>query len=171
MAVLKVVTEISPTYKKNGITKKYHDNDTIPDIIHYIFDPRKTLGKYIGGLAINLSWAAEQMTAVADAYGKNRGIRVRHMVLSFDVSEHVTPEQAMIIAYETALWYANDYQILFAVHIDSDNLHIHFVMNTVSYLNGRKYEGKKWDYYHFQVYLKRILGGYGFRLNVASDRK
>lgn len=161
MAVFKVITEVPLLYQQHGITKKYHDEAAIADVISYILNAQKTQGKYFGGLAVNLNVAAEQMQTIAAVYGKTKGIHLRHMVLSLSQSERVTPDQAQIIAYRAACWYASEYQIIYAVHTGGENLHIHFVMNTVSYMTGKKYEGKKQDYYAFQTYLKDILLDYG----------
>lgn len=90
------------------------------------------------------------------------------MILSFDTQETISAYDANQIAYRLALWYSNKYQILWAVHEDTDNIHIHFVMNTTSYLDGRKYRGEKYDYYEFRAYVAKILFTYGCKLEMAQ---
>jgi len=120
--------------------------------------------------------AAYEMQLIAEVYGKTEGLRLRHMVLSFSAEEmkfgrtrkYIEVER---IAQYAASYYKNDYQIIYAVHEDAKNLHIHFVMNTVSYRTGRKYRGDKADYYAFQSYLGSFLKEYyKMSLCVASDR-
>ena len=89
------------------------------------------------------------MNIVAILYGKNHGVRLRHSVLSFEEKEHISHSVANMIADSIALYYASEYQIVYAVHEDTDTVHIHFVMNQVSYTDGHKYSGSKQKYYDF----------------------
>ena len=86
----------------------------------------------------------------------------------FSKKEPIGIQQAKSIAYQIAAYYAEQYQILYAVHIDAEHLNIHFVMNTVSYRTGMKYEGKKQDYYQFIDHMKQTLGWYGLNLYVFT---
>ena len=89
-------------------------------------------------------------------FGKDKGKRVRHSVLSFDERENVTPEQANEYAQAIIQHYSPEYQIAYAVHTNTSNVHIHMVMNQVSYLDGHRYEGKKKDYYAFKKYMGSV---------------
>lgn len=171
MAVCKVITQVSETGKAMGMAKKYHDEDTYADVMQYVCSPYKAPNGLIGGFGVDLYQAIEQFTRTAQFYGKTKGIHLRHIILSFSPDERVTPAQAKQIAYEIALFYANRYQIVFVVHTDSENLNVHFVMNTVSYIDGLKYEGKKKDYYDFQGHAKAVCWNYGLRLTFVSDRQ
>lgn len=101
------------------------------------------------------------MEDVVQAFHKEKGLKLRHSVLSFAPEEPVTARQVKEIAGECIRYYEDDYQILAAVHENRDHLHIHFVMNTTSYRNGRKYRGDKADYYGFLSYMKRVVKPYG----------
>ncbi len=46
---------------------------------------------------------------------------------------------AYILGWQIAAYYAHRYQIVFGVHENTENLHIHFVFNTVSFVDGLKY--------------------------------
>ena len=84
-----------------------------------------------------------------------------------------TPAQlvpaALDIARQAAAYYGSQYQIIYAVHMARDHPHIHFVMNTVSYVTGRKYPGDKADYYAYQKHLKDTLHPYGLYMMAVSD--
>ena len=138
-----------------GQHKKFFDENTYHDVTNYIFNPEKAA--YIGGAGISSSQtAAEEMQAVAVKFGKDKGKRVRHSVLSFDEREHVTAVQANKYAQEIIQHYSSEYQIAYAVHTNTDNVHIHMVMNQVSYLDGHRYEGKKKDYYDFKKHMGHV---------------
>ena len=72
---------------------------------------------------------------------ENAGLR--HWIISFGARDLISPIQAYYIAVEAARFYADRYQLVFAVHEDTDQVHVHFVMNQVSYVDGRKYSGTK----------------------------
>ena len=48
-----------------------------------------------------------------------------------------------------------------AIHEDLESLHVHFLMNTASYNNGTKYDGKKKVYYRFINHINETLQPYG----------
>ena len=67
----------------------------------------------------------------------------------------------------------NEYQLTYGIHTDEPNLHIHFIINSISYLNGKTY---KTNTSYFPVFYKAIsevfdrcnigtyLGGYNYEL-------
>ena len=169
MPVFKVVTKYSGENSKYHTEKKYHDKDAIDDVVSYVIRSDKTTADLVGGFCVNPFMAADQFRIIARIYNKDFGIHLRHMVMSFSKAEAINIRDAKNIAYQIAAYYAEQYQILYAVHIDAKHLNIHFVMNTVSYRTGMKYDGSKQDYYDFQMYMKRILKCYGLTLYVASD--
>jgi len=170
MAVCKVITQISEVGQAMGMMKKYHDKDAVTDVMQYVCSPYKIPDGLIGGFGVDPYLAIDQFTRTAQIYGKTKGIHLRHTILSFAPEECVTPAQAKQIAYEIAAFYASRYQIIFVVHTDSENLNVHFVMNTVSYVDGRKYEGKKKDYYDFESHAKAICRNYGISFILVPDR-
>lgn len=160
MAVLKVITP--------GNQGKYHDQNVYHDLICYIQNPLKTIHGYIGGIAVNPRNAAYEMQCLAAAYHKDFGGHLRHMVVSFPPGELDQADTAHEIACQLALYYGGRFQITWAVHEDTASLHIHFVMNRVSYLSGKKYEGDKADYYAFQNHVRSVLRAYGLTFRVAT---
>lgn len=144
-------------YKVCGVgqRKKFFDDRAYFDAIHYIFNPEKA--RFIGGAGVSSpDTAAEEMQNVAIKFGKNKGKRIRHSILSFEKEEHVTPERAKDYADQMIQHYASEYQIVYAVHENTENLHIHFVMSQISYIDGHRYAGKKKDYYDFQRHMKAV---------------
>ena len=61
-----------------------------------------------------------------------------------------------------ALW-GEKYQVLVATHLDkAHHLHNHFVVNTVSFLDGIKYHRTEKDYFDMQRNLTGCAGSMGF---------
>ena len=152
MAVLKI--------KLSG-GEKYRDERAYVDVGRYIQNPEKAIHGYIGGIAVNPVHAAEEMQCLTAAYRKQDGGYLRHMILSFAPQEIDDPAVVHTIARQVASYYGERFQIAWGVHEDEPHLHAHFFMNRVSYLNGKKYEGRKADYYSFQEHTKAVLRQYG----------
>lgn len=160
VALFKVRHKVKPCFQST-CPLKYHDDSAIQTVLQYVMEPMKTPSNYIGKININkLSHAAEEMTIVARYFGKESGVRLRHMILSFQPEEGVNAHQAYFLAHEIAAYYGNEYQIIFAIHEDGVAPHIHFVMNTISLATGLKYRGRRDDYYRFQSHIKKVLRDY-----------
>ena len=145
------------TYRVIGVGehRKYFDGQAYRNTTNYILNPQKA--QYAGGCGItSLATAAQEMEQTAETYQKNSGKRVRHSVLSFDADEHITPEQADQFAREILQRYGSEYQILYAVHTNTDDVHIHMVMNQISFIDGHRYQGKKQDYYAFLSHMRHV---------------
>lgn len=148
-------------YKVIHAPYQYHDQSAIDDVVSYCLQDRKTPQKLIFARRVDPQHAIEEMHDIAAAYGKDSGLRLRHSVLSFAPEENISVEKAAKIAKEALDYYGEKYQIISAVHEDTNNVHIHFVMNQVSYVDGSRYRGKKSDYYQYQKYLKKTLSKSG----------
>ena len=70
-----------------------------------------------------------------------------HAFQSFKTGE-VTPEEAHAIGLETArrMW-GDEYQIVVTTHLNTENVHNHMVINSVSFKTGRKFENHVSDHY------------------------
>lgn len=106
------------------------------------------------------------MDAVTELFHNDTdsGPRLRHSVLSFSPDEGLSPAEVKNIASQAIKYYEDKYQIVAAVHEDREHLHIHFGMNTTSYLDGSKYHGEKKDYYDFIKRLNTLTQPHGIRV-------
>lgn len=124
------------------------------DVIAYAADQEKTqmedgvlLKNFVSGVNCLPATAREEMLAVKRRFGKEDGTAAYHGYQSFAPGE-ATPEIAHEIAVKLAerLW-GEKYQVLVATHLDKENhLHSHFVINTVSFVDGIKFHRTKKDY-------------------------
>ena len=90
------------------------------------------------------------MMATKRQFGKLGGNVAYHGYQSFKPGE-VTPEEAHAIGMETArrMW-GEEYQIVVTTHLNTDSLHNHFVINSVSFRNGRKFQNHVSDHYRLR---------------------
>lgn len=131
------------TVKFLNAAGKYDDSASRDDVIRYITQKHKTPSGYIGASGVDIPYAAQQMQAVAESFKKDNKVRIRHFVVSFYRNEHISPYKANVIASMIALELGQIYQCVYAVHEDTYNIHVHFVFNPVSFVNGYKYSGTK----------------------------
>lgn len=132
------------------IDKKYVDSDLYA-ALQYAADDNKTDERmYVSGINCNAKRAYERMTATKKRFGKTGGNVAYHGYQSFRTGE-VTPEEAHKIGLETArrMW-GKDYEIVVTTHLNTDNLHNHFVVNSVSFRTGRKFENHISDHYRLR---------------------
>ena len=138
------------------------DGQELSDVIHYAVNSRKTqkadnedctvVHRFVSGLNCSPSTARDEMLAVKKRFGKENGTVAYHGYQSFAPGE-ATPEMAHEIGMKLSarLW-GDRYQVIVATHLDKENhLHNHFVLNTVSFVDGIKYHRTKKDYHDMQT--------------------
>ena len=118
--------------------------------LHYAENGEKTnlteTVQLVSGIHCRPETAWKEMRAVQERFGKTRGVVAMHAYQSFKPGE-VTPEQCHAIGVKLArkVW-GDRFQVLVATHLNTDCPHNHFVINAVSYLDGKKYEQRRSQY-------------------------
>ena len=114
--------------------------------INYVMQESKILGRYI---AVTGPFMCPEIT-VENVYhtfldekklfDKDSKRMYMHSVISFHKDEKITEEEALEFGIQMAQEdpFYKDYQNLVAVHQDRSYLHVHFVTNSVSYIDGHK---------------------------------
>ena len=149
---------------------KYRDPGAREDIARYILAPLKVQSGFMAGVGITEDIVGS-MNEVAEKFGKTNGVQLRHFIIAFDPDEIAEPSEAYEIGCQIACFLGQQYQLVFAVHEDTPNLHIHFMLNSISYRDGHRYSGTKKEYYCLINYLGRLLKReYGIILCTVSNR-
>ena len=156
-------------YQQEGLTPEC--TQSLDDVIAYAVNSSKTqeaneeteaLERFVSGIRCTPGTARFEMLAVKKAFGKEGGTVAYHGYQSFAPGE-ATPAVAHQIGVELAkrLW-GDRYQVLVATHLDKSNhLHNHFVLNTVSFVDGIKYYRSAKDYYEMQRISDELCREYG----------
>lgn len=119
--------------------------DSLEDVMNYAVNEEKTEKKfYVSGINCNPAIAISEFQIVKEQYGKPGGIIVYHAYQSFSEGE-VTPAEAHRIGMEFAktVW-GDKYQVVVATHLNTHCLHNHFVVNSVSFRDGKRCRQKQW---------------------------
>lgn len=159
----------------------YQGADDLSDVIDYAIAQHKTsqpqakdgeeiVLRFVSGINCHPRTARTEMQQIKKFYGKEDGVIAYHGYQSFAPGE-ATPEIAHEIGVKLArrLW-GDRYQVLVATHLDRANhLHSHFVLNTVSFVDGIKYHRTKQDYIEMQRISDALCREYG--LSVIRNPK
>lgn len=117
----------------------------------------KSVLEYVGkkatltkGLFCSDNWkeSYQDFQNTKEFFNKENGRQYLHYVQSFKEGE-VTPEEALEFTEKFCNKIIKDNEVFLAVHTDTKNIHCHMIVNSVSYIDGHKFQCsskdlKKW---------------------------
>ena len=120
-----------------AIIKILSSKGSVNTIINYVLNKEKTNERIISGKDCSPLNATEEMNVTKNLYDKTDGISFHHIIQSFKPGE-TTPEKAHGIGIELAEKQFKYHEVLIATHKDKEHMHNHFIINSVSFKDGRK---------------------------------
>lgn len=143
-ALWKVGNNLNGTlkYVENKVKTKLGDyklND-LKNTLDYAENKDKTEEMYyVSSINCSTKNAYEEMMITKNTFGKSDGIQAFHGYQSFKEGE-VTPEEAHNIGIELAkeMW-GDKYEVVITTHLNTNHIHNHFVVNSVSFVDGKRY--------------------------------
>lgn len=94
--------------------------------------------RLVSGINCDGENAFKEFMATKKSYGKTDGMNFYQYVQSFSPEENITPHKAHEVALVFAEKAWTGYEVLVATHCDAQHIHSHFVINSVSFENGKK---------------------------------
>ena len=152
-------------------TKIWKFKSRLDTLIEYAINGEKTEHKlYVSGINCMPDTAFYEMKNVKKQFFKTGGIECFHAIQSFAEKE-VTPEQAHEIGIKLAeeLW-GDKYQVVISTHLNTDNIHNHFVLNSVSFLDGKRFCNTKKDYATMRKTSDRLCEDYGLSVLKQEEK-
>lgn len=128
-------------------TKIWKIKTRFDNVIDYITNKDKTDNKkYVTGINCMADIAYKEMSITKEQFNKTGGILGFHAYQSFKGCE-VTSDEAHEIGIRLAeeLW-GDRFQVIVATHTNTKNVHNHFFINSVSFVDGKKYYDNKVNY-------------------------
>lgn len=113
---------------------------TIDALFDYTVDEKKTHDKlYVSGINCSPETASEEWLVVKNQWNKLDGYIAWHGIQSFKPGE-TDPNTAHRIGLEFAnrMW-GDRFQVVVTTHLDKEHLHNHFAINSVSFVDGKKF--------------------------------
>jgi len=141
------------------------------DVLSYAKDEEKTEREFfVEGINCNPATARDQFISVKKAYGKDDGIQAYHGYLSFK-EQDISPELAQKIGMEFAneVW-GKRFQVVVTTHLNTKHLHCHYVINSVSFVDGKRLWGDEKAWFKFRLVADRLCEKYGLYYNPNPNR-
>lgn len=133
------------------------DFHAIDQVLEYTANEMKTERKmYVSGINCNPVHAAKQFTKVKKRWHNKGGNVAYHGYQAFKPGE-VDAESAHQIGVKLAqeLW-GDRFEVVIATHLNTGHYHNHFVINSVSYVDGKKYNDCKESYQRMREVSDRL---------------
>ena len=146
-------------------TKLWKFKSRLDRLIDYAINGEKTENKlYVSGINCMPDTAFYEMTNVKKQFFKIGGIECYHGYQSFAEGE-VTAEQAHEIGVKLAeeIW-GDRFQVIVSTHLNTDNIHNHFVLNSVSFIDGKRFCNTKKDYAIMRNTSDKLCEEYGLSI-------
>lgn len=142
--VIRYTTNIKKTKNERYNSELYNG---LHDTLEYAKSNWKTEKQlYVTGINCLEQNVLQEMILTKKHFGKEKGILAFHGFQSF-VHGEVTAKQAHEIGVKLAeeLW-GDKYEVLVSTHLNTDNIHNHFVLNSVSFVDGERYRNTVENY-------------------------
>ena len=110
-------------------------------VLRYTQQNEKTLWegqRLVTGWNCTAQSVLSEMRLTKERYRKTDGRQYYHFVQSFSEADDLTPQEAHAIGLELAQREFPNFEVLVATHIDTNHLHSHLIVNSVSFRDGRK---------------------------------
>lgn len=143
----------------------------LKDVLSYAKDEEKTEQEfYVEGINCNPSTARDQFISIKQAYGKEDGIQAYHGYLSFK-EQDISPSLAQKIGMEFAkeVW-GDRFQVVVTTHLNTKHLHCHYVINSISFKDGKRLWGNEKAWFKFRLVADKICEKYGLYYNPSPNR-
>ena len=152
------------------------ESNYLAHAIHYIINKEEMV--FYDGFCVNPDIACWQMLKVKQYFGKMSGNPLMHLIVSFDTQVNCL-QDAVVYAYEIAKYYGNRFQIVYSIHEKAQErngrvlsfYHVHYIINSVSYIDGRMFAQNKGEIHAFGQYVSQVVGGSHFRVIYGREER
>jgi hypothetical protein len=144
----------------------------LADAIDYIEQPEKTHDvQYVTGLYCDERNARDEFVNVKRMFDKEDGIQCFHAIQSFAPGEADADTVHEIGVKLAELMWGDRYQVLVTTHLDKEHLHNHFVINSVSFLDGKKYNLSKGEKRRLRHLSDSLCREYDLSVVIPGEQK
>ena len=120
---------------------------------------------FVDGINCNPSTARDQFITTKEYFGKTDGIQAYHGYMSFK-EQDITPEKAQEVGMEFAsrAW-GKRFQVVVTCHLNTQHLHCHFVINSISFVDGKRMVDNEKNWFKFRHIADAVCKEYGLHFN------
>ncbi|MBR0457300.1 MAG: relaxase/mobilization nuclease domain-containing protein [Firmicutes bacterium] len=148
--------------EKTANPKAAENYQMLDDVIEYAAREDKTEQKFfVSSLNCDREHARDEFLLTKKRFDKEDGIACFHAYQSF-AEENLSPEEAheIGIAFAEEMW-GDRFQVVIATHLNTCHVHNHFIVNSVSFLDGKKYHDSRAAYRRMREVSDRLCREHG----------
>ena len=175
MAYVKIFA-IRKQFKKTVEYVTNKDKTTAPlgQMIDYALNQEKTMEEQrIYESAINLMDVRDvfrEMSRTKERFGKTEGVLGYHIIQSFKPGE-ITADKCHELGRRLAeKLFGDRFQIVVGTHLNKEHLHNHILLNSVSFVDGKKLRFNKQSFYELQKTANEISHKEGLSVIKPKDK-
>ena len=165
--VIKYTTDVEKTINEGYGSENYKE---LHNVLEYATSDYKTEKQfYVSGINCLVDTAYDEMTITKKQFNKTSGILGFHAFQSFkenEVSSELAHEIGIRLAEE--MW-GDRFEIVVSTHLNTKHIHNHFVINSVSFKDGKKYYDKRETYAELRHLSDSLCEEYG--LSVLEEKE
>lgn len=131
---------------------------------------------------VDLYNAYEQFWLVKNYFEKTSGNPVFHFIVVYDAKSTRGDNYSIAESFSRSIasYFSDKYQIVCGIHRKpyskkygscASFYHAHFVMNSVSYIDGKMFSGNRTELYAFLEHIKKVTGDKSWDVKFGSDKQ
>ena len=163
-----------PVFK--AVSGDYKTGNDLRNLVNYAVKGKDGVYNVYGAQGVLIGDADSmyrQMEEVKKYFRKESGHQAMHYILSFsgEEMEYIGVREALQIGYAFAGCCFLGWQVVFGIHTDTDSLHVHFIVNSTSYENGRAFDMGPAGLQEAKEYVKAAVRSYYIRSLPEEERR
>ena len=127
--------------------------------------------RLVSGWNCTAQSVCSEMQLTKERFRKTDGRQYYHFVQSFAETDDLTPQKAHAIALELAQREFPNFEVLVATHIDTDHLHSHLIVNSVSFRDGKKLHQSAADLQAHRTVNDEICAAHGLAILPPPEKQ
>lgn len=141
----------------------------LKNAIKYITREDKTSNDLIYCKDCDFDNVLEQFKYIKELYSNKEGRQYYHFIQSFSPKDNISYELAKNIGIEMCNYF-KDYQVIMATHTDKEYVHNHFIINSVNYKTGKKYQQSAKDLEQIKILSNKLCEKYNLKqINLSNS--
>ena len=147
---------------------QYRNSQDIINAVTYVIDPKDTF-EMVGVIGISLENYLDEIMMVKEAYNLSVDRQLVHIVVSSREFRFLDRNEMMNMAYRIGSFYGMEHQVIFGIHPyrkgshDQKDTHIHYIVNSVSYMNGKYLSPEAYQPRLFKRHVMNLYREYGLQ--------
>ena len=136
-------------------------------VLRYVQQEEKTTWedrRLVSGWNCTAQSVCSEMQLTKEHFHKTEGRQYYHFVQSFDKQDDLSLQEVHAMGLELARREFPNFEVLVATHVDTEHLHNHLVVNSVSFRDGKKLHQSAADLQAHRMANDEICAAYGLEI-------